>query len=232
VPPGVELAERLLSAFSSADAEAEAAERLARTRALGFVSDWEGSPKEGDFARLVSAAARSLPAGSSAETGLFRGGTSSLMILADAPGGFHVSVDPFGLPTQSLPNPEYREWPAVRATLRGLHELAEGSGVTYCHYLTDSLSFIRGDLLAHPARFAMVHLDGDHAYEVVHAELEYFMAKLPGPTLFLLDDHDDHFPGVERALQRFRDELTPVMHRLYDFPGYGEAGFSAWLRVR
>ena len=77
-----------------------------------------------------------------------------------------------------------------------------------------------------------MHLDGDHSRAAVAEELRYFRKRIRGPALFILDDHDDHFPGVEEGLRDEGLKLVPVFRGLYDFPGtYGEAGFSAWLHV-
>jgi hypothetical protein len=64
---------------------------------------------------------------------------------------------------------------------------------------------------------------------VVAQELAYFRSRVANPALFILDDHDGHFPGVEEGWRRAGQGLVPVLHERYDFPGYGEAGFSAWL---
>ena len=56
------------------------------------------------------------------------------------------------------------------------------------------------------------------------------MRKIAGPTVYIMDDHDEHFPGVQQALRAFSGALAPLFHRVYDFPSYGRAGFSAWLR--
>ena len=231
-PPATEtsLISGLRSAFDSAEVAAAAERNLERARSLGLRSDWEGCEKELDFAKLAVAAASVLPGGGSVETGVARGGTSAVLIQSCAPGSFHVSVDPYGLPTQSYPNEEYGDWEQARATLSRLHRLAEEMGITYSHYTADSQSFIRGDLLRHPGRFNVVHLDGDHTRPVVELELDYFLSKVPGPAVFVLDDHDKQNPGVGQGLRRFRGELAEIFHREYDFPPYGICGFSAWLR--
>jgi len=220
----------LRSALGSAEVAAVAERHLERAHSLGLRSDWEGCEKELDFAKLAAAAAAVLPGGGAVETGVARGGTSAVLIQSCAPGSFHVSVDPYGLPTQSYPNEEYGDWEQARATLSRLNRLAEESGVTYNHYTADSRSFIRADLLRHPGRFTVVHLDGDHSRAVVETELEYFLARVPGPAVFVLDDHDKQNPGVGQGLKRFRGELAEIFHREYDFPPYGICGFSAWLR--
>jgi hypothetical protein len=204
---------------------------LAQCRRLKLVSDWEGCAKVVDFACLVVAAARVLPAGGSIETGVYRGGTGGPLVLVAPTDSFHVSIDPFGLASQSYALAQYRNWPLARRTLRQLHVLADVQGVTLGHYLMDSLTFVQRDLLPRPARFRIVHLDGDHSFEAVAAELSYFRAHVPGPALFILDDHDDHFPGVEEAIRQHGGGMVRVLHNLYDYPSYGTAGFSAWLHT-
>ena len=64
-----------------------------------------------------------------------------------------------------------------------------------------STEFIRADLLSHhQSSFRIVHLDGAHDKEAVVDELTYFRRRLPGPSLFILDDHDANFPGVGEAV--------------------------------
>jgi hypothetical protein len=109
--------------------------------------------------------------------------------------------------------------------------LGEQREVTYAHYMMSSADFIRADLLPHPFRFRIVHLDGAHSKEAVVEELTYFRKRLKGPALFILDDHDTNFPGVEEAINSPAGRgLVPVLHRCYSFP-YEDAlcGFSAWL---
>jgi hypothetical protein len=224
------LIEKIQASFTSAADAAEAEQNIALCKSLGLVSDWSAVPaKERDFARLVLAVKKHLPPGGTIETGVYRGGTSGLLLLSCAPETFHVTIDPYGLPTQSYTMPEYVEWPTARATQSTLHQLAASRQVTYCHYLMDSQTFVRSDLLQHQGHFSMVHLDGDHSYAAFAAELLYFKRKLAGPTVFIMDDHDDHFPDVEQVLQRYAHDMTRLLHNVYDFPNYGKAGFSAWF---
>lgn len=223
------LLQKIMVSVAAAEERATAEQHLALCKALGLVSDWSAVPaKERDFACLVLAVMKHLPPGGTIETGVYRGGTSGILLLTCAPEAFHVSVDPYGLPTQSYALPEYVEWPTARATQRALHQLAASRQVTYCHYLMTSQSFISGDLLQHQGRFNIVHLDGDHSYAAVAAELQYFKRRLPGPVVFIMDDHDDHFPEVEQALQASTQDMTLLLHNMYEFPNYGQAGFSAW----
>ena len=197
----------------------------------GLVSDWEGSPTKTDaFARLVIASQQVLGPGSTIETGVCKGGTSALLIASAPPEAFHVAIDPFGLPSQSYQDRiKYGRWPQVRATLAALTAMGQEKHVTVAPYIMASQTFIAADLLQHASCFRIVHLDGDHSADVVTHELVYFRSRVASPALFILDDHDAHYPGVEDGLRRAGKGLVPVLHERYDFPGYGEAGFSAWL---
>ena len=117
--------------------------------------------------------------------------------------------------------------------LARLAHLAKERSVTYCHYLMAAADFTRADLLQHPAYFRIVHLDGAHTKEAVMDELVYFRSKLGGPTLFILDDHDTHFPGVGEAVTSSAGTgLVPVLHRYYEFAKTIQpCGFSAWLHA-
>jgi hypothetical protein len=208
---------------------------LVSCRAVDLVSDWDAcAEKTNDFTRLCVAAGRLLPAGGSVETGVFRGGTAAILLHCASPDSFHVSIDPYGLPSQSYDDmlESYGRWPEVRGVMTRLSQLAESRAVTFCHYYTGASDFIRADHLQHPGHFRIVHLDGDHSRAAVAEELRYFRKRIRGPALFILDDHDDHFPGVEEGLRDEGAGLVPVFRGLYDFPGtYGQAGFSAWLHV-
>ncbi|QDU31573.1 hypothetical protein ETAA8_67320 [Anatilimnocola aggregata] len=224
-----EYAERVLAASELPDVAREASSLLQECRARSLISDWEGCPKVDDFARLIVATSRVLPAGGSIETGVYQGGTAGPLLCVAAAESFHVSIDPYGLPSQSYVVQDYGNWPVVRHTLTKLTQLAEERQINFCHYLMDSATFVRADLLTHPGRFRIVHLDGDHSQEAVEMELRYFRRRLTGPALFIMDDHDEHFPGVEAALQTTGQGMVRVLHRRYDFPNYGIAGFSAWI---
>lgn len=222
------LIHELAEALRSAEVGDEAQRWLAQTTSLGLASDWNGSEKEADFARLAVAIGRTFPPGGALEIGVLRGGTAGLLVLACAREAFHVSIDPYGLSTQSYPGDEYRDWSTYRATARRLAELADTCAVVHSHFLMDSASFIRCDLLQHPGRFNVVHLDGDHTYEAVHAELAYFTRTVASPAVYVMDDHDANYPGVGAALADF-PQLVNIFHNFYEFPPYGTCGFSAWF---
>jgi hypothetical protein len=206
---------------------------VAQTRSLGLSSDWdECEAKVLDFGSLIEATARVLPPGGSIEVGVFRGGTSGPLILCAAANTFHISIDPFGLPSQSyLESSEYGSWPEARRTLSQLAAIGEQREVIYAHYMMSASDFIRADLLQHPFGFRIVHLDGAHSKKAVVQELTYFRKKLKGPTLFILDDHDTNFPGLEEAINSPAGAgLVPILHRHYAFPELDAVcGFSAWL---
>jgi hypothetical protein len=215
---------------------ARASQAIQLTRSLGLYSDWDScAEKVLDFGSLIEAAASLLPPGGSIETGVYRGGTSGPLILCAAAESFHISIDPFGLPSQSYEalKEEYGAWPEVRKVLARLALLAEERSVTYCHYLMAAADFIRANLLQQPGYFRIVHLDGAHTKEAVNEELVYFRSKLRGPTLFVLDDHDTHFPGVGEAVTSAAGtSLVPVLHRYYAFATMMQpCGFSAWLHA-
>lgn len=230
------LAQRILTAMSQSAIRSRAAHAIQATRSLGLCSDWDQCPEKVlDFGCLIEAAASLLPPGGSIETGVYRGGTSGPLILCAAPECFHISIDPFGLPSQSYEElkQEYSDWPEIRRVLARLAGLAEERSVTYCHYMMAAADFIRADLLQHPSYFPIVHLDGSHTKEAVTEELVYFRNKLRGPTLFILDDHDMNFPGVGEALSSSAGAgLVPVLHNHYAFPKIVQpCGFSAWLHA-
>ncbi len=229
------LSDELKTLSRSSGVVAAAESIITACREVDLISDWDAcAEKNRDFAALCVAANRLLPPGGSVETGVFRGGTAGILLNCASPDSFHVSIDPYGLPGQSYSDMRevYGQWPEARRTMARLSRLAESREVTFCHYLMGASDFIRADHLQHPARFRIVHLDGDHSRAAVAEELAYFRRRIPGPALFILDDHDDHFPGVEEGLRDEGAGLVPIFHRLYDFPGtYGLAGFSAWLHV-
>jgi hypothetical protein len=233
--PVQDLAQRIVGAMSAPETIARATRAMELTRSLGLYSDWDPCvEKVIDFGSLIEAAARVLPPGGSIETGVYRGGTSGPLIVCASPDTFHLSIDPFGLPSQSYSEHtgDYGAWTEVRKTLARLAELGLERSVTYCHYLMASSEFISADLLLHhQSSFRIVHLDGAHTKAAVVDELAYFRRRLPGPTLFILDDHDTNFPGVEEAVNSPAGVgLVPVVHRFYKFPGLVEAcAFSAWL---
>ena len=225
------LAERIRAAMR-APGISERADRLRRDAgALDLVSDWEASPEKMDaFTRLVIAAQDTLGPGGTLETGVCRGGTSALLIGSAPEEAFHIAIDPYGLLSQSYANRvKYGRWRHVRATLAALTQLGRSRAVTVLPYVMSSQTFIAADLLQHEGSIRIVHLDGDHAADAVAMELAYFRSRVAGPAVFILDDHDEHFPGVEQGLAREGDGLVRILHERYDFPGYGFAGFSAWL---
>ena len=225
------LAERIRGAMQAPGTAALAGRLRGDAGRRGLVSDWEASPEKMDaFARLVLAAQETLGPGGTLETGVCRGGTSALLMSSAPPEAFHIAIDPFGLPSQSYANrAKYGRWPHVRATLAALADLGRERSVTVLPYVMSSQAFIAADLLQHENPIRIVHLDGDHAADAVALELHYFRSKVAGPAVFILDDHDEHFPGVEEGLACEGRGLVRILHERYDFPGYGIAGFSAWL---
>jgi hypothetical protein len=231
-----DLAIRIVAAMSQPEIIARATRTIELTRSLGLYSDWDScAEKVLDFGCLIEAAASLLRPGGSIETGVYRGGTSGPLILCAAAESFHVSIDPFGLPSQSYQalKEEYGAWPEVRRVLARLARLAEERSVTYCHYLMAAADFTHADLLQQPGHFRIVHLDGAHTKEAVVDELAYLRRKLGGPALFILDDHDTHFPGVGEAVGSSAGMgLVPVLHRYYAFAETMQpCGFSAWLHA-
>jgi hypothetical protein len=224
--------DQILAGMSDPRIDREAAQRVETCRHHGLVSDWEPCPdKVLDFSRLVVSAAQVLPPGGGVETGVLRGGTAGLLMLAATPESFLVAIDPYGLPTQSYPDLAhvYGAWPEARQTISTLHSLGTKQNVTFCHYLMNSQAFAAADHLRHPGTFRIIHLDGDHSRETVVQELTYFRDRVKGPALFILDDHCEHFPGVDEALQIAGKGLVRVLHRFYEFENAGQWGFSAWL---
>jgi hypothetical protein len=229
------LAKKILSSMESPDIQRPAAGAMARCKALGFESDWDAVPEKMEaFYRVIFAASAVLPAGGSVETGVFRGGTSGPLILCDAPESFHIGIDPFGLAAQSYADlaDVYGQWKGARATLAKLSVLGEAQNVTYCHHTMAASKFIACDLLNEAADFRIVHLDGDHSEQAVCEELAYFRRKIRRPALFVLDDHDTTYPGVETGMQRAGRGMAKVFHRFYDYPGFPtKLGFSAWVHA-
>ena len=236
-PPVVALAEEVQRAIAAHSTKKEASAILTRSRELGLISDWDlwmghVTEKPFDFACLVVAVAHILPPGGSIETGVFRGGTSALLIQCATPETFHVAIDPFGLPSQSCaPTHGYELWAPARTTIARLAALSEHNSVTFRPYVMGAREFIRADLLQHPAPFRIVHLDGEHSNEGVTEELQYFRRKLRGPAVIIIDDHDEHSPGVASALDSpAANGLVPILHRFYLYPTVERPfGFSAWL---
>ena len=225
------LAGRIRAAMESPDVCARAAALRREANRRGLVSDWDASPEKMDaFARLVVAAQDTLGAGGTLETGVCRGGTSALLIASAPQEAFHIAIDPFGLPSQSYANrTKYGRWPHVRTTLAALAALGHERSVTVLPYVMSSQAFIAADLLEHDGPIRIVHLDGDHSRDAVAMELDYFRRRIAGPALFILDDHDAHFPGVEDGFAAAGHGMLRILHAHYDFPDYGVAGFSAWL---
>jgi hypothetical protein len=221
--------------MDSAEIRRRADDVAAACKALGFESDWDAVPaKMAAFHRAILASAQVLPPGGSVETGVFRGGTSAPLILSDPPESFHIGIDPFGLASQSYADlaEVYGRWKDARATLAKLCALGREREVTYCHYTMAAATFVACDLLDARAPFRVVHLDGDHSEQAVYEELAYFRRKLRRPVLFVLDDHDPSYPGVEAGLRRAGQGMARVFHDLYDYPGFpAKLGFSAWVHA-
>ena len=225
------LVSRLHDVMRAPATRADAERMRCDTERRGLVSDWQASPEKMDaFARLVLAAQAVLGPGGTLETGVCRGGTSALLVACAPAEAFHIAIDPFGLPSQSYANrAKYGRWHHVRATLASLAVLGRERAVTVLPYVMSSQTFIAADLLTHEAPIRIVHLDGDHSAAAVAMELRYFRSRVAHPALFVLDDHDAHFPGVEEGLAQEGRGMLRILHERYDFPGYGLAGFSAWL---
>ena len=229
------LARRVLEAMDEDHVCDAADDAIAECKELAFVSDWDAVPEKiTDFYRTVVAAAAVLPAGGSVETGVFRGGTSAPLILSDSPESFHIGIDPFGFSSQSYTDLAhvYGLWQEARRAMAKLSALGAQQNVTYCHYTMSASRFIQTDLLEPNVDVRTVHLDGDHSEAAVVEELTYFRRRLRRPVLFVLDDHDDTYPGVEAGVRRAGAGMARVFHRHYNYPGFPTPlGFSAWIHV-
>jgi hypothetical protein len=229
------LAQRILAGMDSEEVRDQADDAIAECKELDFISDWDAVPeKMADFYRVIFAAAKILPAGGSVETGVFRGGTSGPLILSDSPESFHIGIDPFGFSSQSYADlaEVYGQWQGARRTMAKLSALGAQQNVTYCHYTMSASRFIQADLLESTIDVRTVHLDGDHSEAAVIEELTYFRRKLARPVLFVFDDHDDTYPGVESGISRAGTGMARVFHRHYNYPGFPTPlGFSAWVHV-
>ncbi len=94
------LLQKIMASLTSTEHLAEAETYVALCKSLGLVSDWSSVPaKERDFASLVLAIQQHFPPGGTIETGVYRGGTSGLLLLTCAPEAFHVTIDPYGIST-------------------------------------------------------------------------------------------------------------------------------------
>lgn len=228
-----DLAAQILAGMDDRQVQAQAEAALETSKALGFESDWDAVPEKlRAFRQAIFASAKVLPPGGSVETGVFRGGTSGPLILSNPPESFHIGIDPFGNAAQSYPElaEAYAQWKPVRRTLKRLTKLAQERDVTYLHYAMGSSRFAECDLLEVGQQVRVVHLDGDHGEPAVIDELTYFRRKIQRPCLFVLDDHDSTYPGVESGMQRAGQGMAKVFHRLYDYPGFPtKLGFSAWV---
>jgi len=228
-----QLAAQILAAMDRPNIQAKAEAARDASKALGFESDWDAVPEKlRAFRQAIFASATVLPPGGSVETGVFRGGTSGPLILSNPPESFHIGIDPFGNAAQSYPElaEAYAQWKPVRSTLARLTKLAQECDVTYLHYAMGSTRFAECDLLEVGQQVRVVHLDGDHGEQAVVDELTYFRRKIQRPCLFVLDDHDSTYPGVENGMQRAGQGMAKVFHRLYDYPGFPtKLGFSAWV---
>lgn len=198
----------------------------------GLVSDWSenGCRKPLDFASLVVAISQAIPSGNSVETGVYRGGTSGILLQCANPNSFHVSIDPYGLAAQSYKDlvHGYDQWPPARRTLFELNRLAFERQINYSHYLMGSTQFADADLLTHPGGFRLVHLDGPHDFQTVSQELCYFRSRIMGPCIFIMDDDDPSPPIIREALNSAGKGMVEIFHEVYETP-YGLCGFSAWV---
>ena len=219
---------KIIEYLDSARIEKESLEILKYVSSLGFHSDWSNkTSKTLDFTKLVMSVKHIFPPGGTIEVGVYAGGTSSILMYACCKDCFHISIDPYGLLKKF--NEETCNFKTVRATLRKLSILAEKLAVTHTHFMLDSHVFVKSDLLFPRERYNIVHLDGDHSYKSVSDELNYFIKKINNPVVLIFDDHDEHYPGVDKAIKEKSSNLKKIFHKKYQHENYGIAGFSAFL---
>lgn len=82
---------------------------------------------------------------------------------------------------------------------------AEARARLKAYGLQDAVTLIRGDAQKMEWRdpLAVFHLDADHEYEAVRADLAKFMPFVVPGGVAILDDYDDAHPGVVRAADDF-----------------------------
>jgi hypothetical protein len=76
-------------------------------------------------------------------------------------------------------------------------------------------------------------LAGDHLPQAVEMELACYHRRLAGPALFILDDRDEHFPGIETAIQSTGQGMARVLHlllRLSELRHRRPLSLGAWKR--
>lgn len=71
--------------------------------------------------------------------------------------------------------------------------------------LGDCVTLIRADSRAHSWQLPIdvLHVDGDHSYDAVKADLEKFSPFLSSRGLLIADDYDQSHPEVKRAVDDF-----------------------------
>ncbi len=203
-------------------------------------SDWArfSSQKVDDFLKTVLASFALLSDGepfSTLETGVFKGGSSSVFLhalgLYFPNRSIHVGIDPYFIPEQSYP--EYAETYGLvpyLSSLKTLSDISHSVRVPYLPYITSSATFIRKDLLPGGFHFRLFHLDGDHTGEAVSAELEYFSSKTTHPSIFILDDLGEGFPEIDHALAEFKrshPSFSQLAQFFYDTRA-GKIGFGVF----
>ena len=203
-------------------------------------SDWAEYTfeKTADYTRAVIASFAFLEDGapfSTAETGVFAGGTSAILLQVLGrrwPGrAVHVGVDPYFGPGQSYPDlADTYGLDAYLRALKNLGALASCLRAPYLPFVMSSGTFIHADLLPPSYRFRLFHLDGDHSREAVLRELHYFSSHSRDGAVFILDDVGEGFSGVSAAAGEFQQRqpnFTELKRFIYDLEA-GRIGFAVY----
>jgi predicted O-methyltransferase YrrM len=69
---------------------------------------------------------------------------------------------------------------------------------------------------------SVLHIDGDHAYEAVKADINNYMPYVEPQGVIIVDDYDSMHPGVQKAVDEFiKKGNLRVIGKVREIPGKG-----------
>jgi hypothetical protein len=137
-----------------------------------------------------------------AEVGTDTGTTAAWTLRAIRPGRLFHTIDPYGGKPYNIDDQLYNTFDyddkKYRQTMSFVSMLANQLGITWTHWKMRSQDWVKmfdniqwwADGKVQEPKFCWAYLDGEHAWEPILIEFEYFYDRMPSGAVICVDDYN------------------------------------------